>query len=623
MSVIKASLLLLAVCSIPVAAYVLQLEAENGIHTGNIQSRSSASGDATVYLSESGKVTNTFTTSSCSVSVENVAYTNDGGSDTIMVYLDGLLVGSFVSKAGSNYGQNWNVIRNSGSIGASVEVPSGSHELVLVVTQADDYGVELDKSTLDLNCAVPGCINVTSLSGLSSCNSNLAKITHSSVNTGCAEEDNVKIPLYYTGIKNFNITATLPEYYPSTTTLNNREANFTNCVFHSSTIWQIGENDESFLEYSTSCTSNTYQIGQPVSSFCQQINNQGHTQETILFTARGTSSGLVEASIGSVLTITFTQVSGILVIEIRCFGRDETWLSLEKATFTSSSLTNTWMIPDLTWTEKENSNHIELTVVTAESSANAVGKYDFLKLDKRDENGESDPITIFDNGYTIIEAIRIDFWWLHPKAMIIQNLHSNFEWFNISYIRIYRRKPGTDDKFAQLFVLYQDGNSRILSFPPSSVDWIPFGSSVIIGMVNPNSIRPYASIIRVNIDPIALTMEVYYESGGKALLSLQYSSTKTVVKVSDITYNTSNITPFATFRSMWVADGNSDVDHVQTINKSWHIHYGWESIDGLVFEFYRSCVSTHNTLSPNIRIEVDCNSISSTSSGVAPTTLQK
>jgi hypothetical protein len=593
---------------------LIEFEAEDGSYTGSINDRSAASGKATVYLTASQTVTHTFSTrSSCSVEIHDVAYTNDGGSDVIEVQIDGIRIGSFNTIAASNFGMNWNVIRNTGMIGENRKINSGSHQLQLKAVNTDSYGVELDKSILNLTCTAriqpsPMCTNISLLTGALNCN-NPPYATRNSSDTSCAEEDNVNIPIFYSGVQSFKVTAHLPEYYPSITTMNNRKENFKNCEFASQNIWKIGVNDNIHSEFAALCASNVYYIGESISTFCHEINNKyNNTKYKIYFTAKGISSGLVEASIGSVLTVKFTQVTGHLVLEVRCFGRNKKWLSLGNATFNSGELTKMWQVPDLTWSEGQNSNQIELQVANG-SSINASGKFDYIKLDKRDERGESSPITVFNNGETIIEAITIDFWWLYPKGMIIKNLHDNQEWHNITYFRIYRKIPGTNN-FSQLFVLYQDGNSRILPFPPDGIDWIPFGSSVIIGPTT-NPIRPYASIIRVNINAYSLTMELHYESGGKATATLQYTTTSTTIHVDDISYTTTP--PFTTFRPMWVADGNADVDRVQTSRNSWHIQYGWQSISASSFKFFRSCVSTHNTLSPDILIAVSCKTAETTS----------
>jgi hypothetical protein len=608
-----------AICIAMLAFYIsevkselIQIEAEDGLSMGSRKDRSAASGKATIQLSASQSVTNSFVTRSlCSVEIYDVAYTNDGGSDTIEVYIDDIQIASFTTISASNFGQNWNVIRNTRAIGTSKEIDTGKHELVLKAVNTDAYGVELDKSVLNLTCTSSiqprsraKCINVSSLTDELSCDE-LPQAVRKSKNTNCAEEDNVNIPIYYSGVRSFKVTAVLPQYYPSITTTNNRKENFTNCEFASKNIWKIGEKDNSSSEFAISCAADVYTIGEPISTFCREFENKFHDRKyTITFTAKGIASGLVEASIGSVFIVSLTQVTGSLALEARCFGRDKIWLSLGIATFNSGELTKMWHVPDLTWDEGENANKIELKIAN-KSSTNASGLFDYLELNKRDENGESAPITVFDNGATIIEAITIDFWWLYPKSMTVKNLNSDQEWYNISYFRIYRKIPGINS-YSQLFVLYQDGNSRILPFPPTGIDWIPFGSSVIIGPTAGSSVRPYASITRVNIDVLSLKMELHYESGGKATATLEYTTTSTAVNIDDISFTTTPSIPFTTFRSMWVADGNADVDHVQTSESSWHIQHGWQSLSASSFKFYRSCVSSHNTLSPDILIAVEC-----------------
>lgn len=234
--------------------------------------------------------------------------------------------------------------------------------------------------------------------------------------------------------------------------MNKRNPDFTNCKFASRNIWEIGVQDRNHSEFSETCTSEVYKVGDPFATFCNEISTMSNNEKrTINFTAKGIQSGLVEASIGSVFTVRFAQVTGNLVLEVRCFGRDKKWLPLGKATFSSNNSTKTWRVPDLTWSEELNSNQIELEAIGG-SSLNASGKFDYLKLDRRDEKGESRPITLFDNGETVVQAISIDFWWLYPKSMTIRNSQNNEEWPNISYFRISRKIPGTNS-YPQLFVL--------------------------------------------------------------------------------------------------------------------------------------------------------------------------
>ena len=120
----------------------LELEAEDGsvYPTGAQRPRSAASNDATVVLNQGQSITLHFSVfSSCTVSVSDIAYTNDGGADTISVRIDETSVGSFQTVAESNAGHNWNVVRNSGSLGSSVSIILGSHTVRVTATSTDQY----------------------------------------------------------------------------------------------------------------------------------------------------------------------------------------------------------------------------------------------------------------------------------------------------------------------------------------------------------------------------------------------------------------------------------------------------------------------------------------------------
>ena len=610
------SLLLVWLTAICQLCASVDLEAEDGSHSGAVHSRSEASGSKTVYIHQYGYVENTFlTTGTCTVSVINVVYSNDGGSDTITLSIDGTTVGSFNTLAESNGGQLWNTFRSSGSVGSTLALNGTDHSLRLVATSADQYGVELDKSVLNVACqqntltttaVVPSptpvvCISSTPLPNVTQCET-VATIQQKSTNTTCAEEDNIHIPIFYPEINRFNITASLPSYFPNYTTANNRDADFSGCTILSSRlIWKIKVDNDSANVFDGACQGNVYIIGQSaISSFCQRFTTIGQEQ-TIVFTTLGISDGSVQASIGSVLTIKFAQITGSLVLCIQVYGRTEVWLNRGNFTFTSMELEQSVQIPDLTWSEAPNGNKIKIEVV---GTGTFVGVVDFLKLDMRKETGET-VYPVHNDGNVIVEAINIDFWWLYPQSMKLVNLVNGLERENVSYFRIYKRIPNMQS-FSQLFVLYQDGNARILTFPPAAYDWIPFGSSVIIGPTNSSLKRPYASISKVDIHPVELYMIVNYTSGGSARIELKSSLISTKVLVSEIDYFTDDRIPFTTIRSMWVTDGNSDVDRVSNESVTFSIIDKWDQMTGTNFSFHRSCISKHNTLSPDIRIIVNC-----------------
>lgn len=91
--------------------------------------------------------------SSCGVTVSNVAYSNDGISDFIALSRDAIALGNFRTVAETGNGDLWNTFKNSGPVGNPYEIYSGTHKLTLKVILADQYGVEIDRTTLNIVCA--------------------------------------------------------------------------------------------------------------------------------------------------------------------------------------------------------------------------------------------------------------------------------------------------------------------------------------------------------------------------------------------------------------------------------------------------------------------------------------
>lgn len=591
-------------------ARTLVLEAENGAFPREGENpihRSAASGARTVRLSRGEFLQNTFTTPSiCLVAVSNVAYTNDGGSDLIRVSLDDVLVGTFNTVDHSDAGALWNVVVNTGSIGEAREVQEGSHTLRIEATETDMYNVEIDATTVTFNCTATDvqrltCYEPDPIDPAPPLCDTYPTAVQRSVETECAEEDNINVPLYYQQVQEFNVTATLPSYV-NITDMNDRSPNFTDCAFLNRTLWQVGNHTPSeFAPSPCSSVGSVFYIGQPWTALCEEIDNQNRSLQEFVFSANGTSEGSIAASIGSRLTLAFREVIGTVTVEASYYGRAEQWIGLGGKTFVSNRLVQAWTIPDLSWKAGNYVNRVAFQVMR-NSTAHAVAFYDHIIMEMRNESGET-TTQIYNDGYTIVEVVHIDFWWLYPQAITVQ-LHSQ-DWANVSYFRLYQKVPGPSNSFAQVFVLYQDGNCRILTFPPPGIDWIPFGSSVIIGQTDPTLPRPYAAISRVVIDPSALTMSVFYDNGGQAVLTVTAVEGSTTVAVSSISY-TNNSLPVMTFRSMWVADGNADVDHVSTPQGVWPILTGWENLTSPYVLFFRACISRHNTLSPDIRVDVKC-----------------
>jgi hypothetical protein len=181
---------------------------------------------------------------------------------------------------------------------------------------------------------------------------------------------------------------------------------------------------------------------------------------------------------------------------------------------------------------------------------------------------------------------------------------------DVHFIRVIRRIAGTDS-WPEVMVLYSDGNLRLKpQAPPVGGDPAygsdpVFGSSVIVGPA-PVGERPVAGIQMVTYDPSKQAFNVRYSAGGKATLRLVQAD-RGVTRVRVVAhYAASQQTPFATVRSMFVSDGNDDVDSVSWSDAGGAAHsdsigrfqYG----QGVQFVFGRTMTSRHNTSAPDILV---------------------
>ena len=205
---------------------------------------------------------------------------------------------------------------------------------------------------------------------------------------------------------------------------------------------------------------------------------------------------------------------------------------------------------------------------------------------------------LLNNGTDIVEGCTVEEWWRPYTMQIMVGATSG----NYHYLRLYRRIQN-EGFWPQFLVLYQDGNLRLKPQPPPGVVDTCFGSSVVIGPAAPAA-RPYVDIATVRVDIAADALDVTYRDGTTARIRLMVvDRVQTVVEV-DTRYPIGPGRPFAIFRSMYVADGNADVDHVHAPGKTVPILGDWLDLEGPWWFFYRAERSSHNTSAPDIRVEV-------------------
>lgn len=110
-------------------------------------SRSQASGESTIHLSQGERRVLPFEVRRDGRYVVRVRHSNDNDdsrpSEQVKVSIDGATVGSFIARDTGSYGSGWDVFRSSGAIG-SVELTRGRHRAVVKAFGGDGYGVEID-----------------------------------------------------------------------------------------------------------------------------------------------------------------------------------------------------------------------------------------------------------------------------------------------------------------------------------------------------------------------------------------------------------------------------------------------------------------------------------------------
>jgi hypothetical protein len=181
----------------------------------------------------------------------------------------------------------------------------------------------------------------------------------------------------------------------------------------------------------------------------------------------------------------------------------------------------------------------------------------------------------------------------------------------VHYIRLIRRIAGTDS-WPEVLVLYSDGNLRLKpQAPPSGGDAAfggdpVFGSSVVVGPA-PQSQRPVADIRSVRYSPSDQTLHVRYAArGSRADLRLgRVDRLVTRVRVT-ARYPSGPAVAFATLRSMFVSDGNNDVDSVAWADEGGAVRQenmgAFRTATASAVSFTRALRSRHNTSAPDIWI---------------------
>ncbi|KAK6184553.1 hypothetical protein SNE40_007003 [Patella caerulea] len=581
---------------------ILRIEAESAKGNNPKRYRSNASNGEDVWLHRGAMLSFSFCLiRETNASINNVMFSNDGGADTCSVELNGVEVGEFESTAGSDGGLLWNVFKSSGSLGSSMTLESRWNTITLLVNFADDYGIEIDHIDVNIEddevnediftCILP-CLSDLPVVTAAAPGLTEGRAVQRSYSTQCAEEDNVDVAIFNTDVTKYEITASLPTYRSF---LNLRDEDTRNCPFLTPIYWLYENVIVSPNIKSLTSNSSELFFGDKAAPEPYTI-----TKIAVTFTLEGRKKGYIDSEIGSTLYMTMNSPDAPSDVVVSYSHRNGTIIEFSPVTFSDSLTSAVWNIPDFTWKE-DLTNNIFVTVQSTALDQQLVN----FRLERR-YMGPDVVIPLYSSGRIVLEGIRVDFWWQAPETMELVRPSTGDTWNNIAYFRIYVSLPWSDG-YSQVFVLYQDGNMRLLNPTPHGLDWTPFGTSVILGQTDVDDFRPAVSITKVEIEPEELTMKIIYSDGSSTDAKLVTSIEQTKLYVSNIDFKKSTTThPFATFRSMYVQVGNTDSDSIVSDTSTTNPILGgdWTTINGTSFLLYRRCESKHLTQSPDIRLQV-------------------
>lgn len=208
---------------------------------------------------------------------------------------------------------------------------------------------------------------------------------------------------------------------------------------------------------------------------------------------------------------------------------------------------------------------------------------------------------LFDDGTTVVVAVRLEHWW-QPGGMTF-SVDGGTPVEDVHYVRIHRRIEGTGE-YPEFFVLYMDGNLRLIPQPPAGRPFVCYGSSVLVGPAAQGP-RPVAEIASARYLSAARTLEVSYAEGGSATLELSEVNRTRALVTARVAYPVA-AHPFATLRSMYVADGNADADHIRFVDESGSEQtqpiLSFTEATGRDWELRRLTRSAHNTSAPDLAL---------------------
>ncbi|WAR00814.1 hypothetical protein MAR_025186 [Mya arenaria] len=598
------SLGLLAVMG-PVMAKMFTIQGDTGRNRENhpIWSLRNASNGNAVILEPNKKLSINFCLRrESNITIRDFRFSNGNHSENVMIEVDRVNIYSFLSPEDPNH--NWSRFWSTGNLNRRpLYLHMGWHTLSVrfngtadglaidhILLDIEDEKLTDDIFTCQLTCTADQDYNVRR----NDVETEASFLVQESYKTTCPEVDNINMPIFNPSVQEYEITAALPHYRAFT---NYRTENTTGCPHLSPFYWSFSN---VLLPSKNGEILNSNKAKLVITQPTESTNSKIAVRIILFFKLEGKKNGMIDSEMGTIFRVRFDGLTDLVQLKFSYKGRMAETSSPEMRLLLPSKREAEWNTRDFSWTSED----YNVIIMHVESNSTKPLHMEHLSLERRPMLADKVE-RIYKGDDTIVEVVFSDFWWLNPDSMTVHLAATGRSYHNVSYFRIYRPIPWNGG-YAQVFVLYQDGNARLLPVPPEGLEWIPFGSSVIIGQTDPTMVRPYASITDAYIDATNLGIELLYKNGGSSKLKISSSLSETRVTVSDLFLTQDPVIfPFTTFRSMYVAEGNSDVDSVLVNgDHPLHIMGNFNYLIGRSFVFRRRCMSRHLMLSPDIYIDV-------------------
>lgn len=533
-----------------------------------------------------------------SVNLNNVRFSNDGGSDAIEFGIDGIRLGILTSPDDSNYGKGWNNFLQSGPIGPYLNLSSGRHFISISVNKTDFYGVELDQleiKTLDshisdeiFKCSLFCDKDITYSNGRARDDMSSAVLTRKTSQPVCPSNNNLLLPIYHENVKMFLVTVMHPKYRSFE---NNFHDEHGLCERHNKTLWEFSK---------VQLESHYDTVHSELYPSATMEHGRSNTSKSLYMKIKFKNLHVDDTD--TRLVLQFLHVVDIFLVT--CTYKDEgSLITLKNAYFSSIKTKHVWLIPKNSLLKER---EILLHILADPAQMRSI-TVDFIKLEHHASlsiNSEN----LFSSYDTKIEVFYDQFNKEHSvqDAMSVRNVDTDTIFNHVSEIVISHRLPWAD-VYSPIVKLLRTGEMNILPIAPHGLTEIPFGTSIVFGQNDPSKNNlPSAPISRIDITPAALQLFVTFKDHGTTniLIKSTWKDTKAIFK--DIV-NTRNPLkyPFATIMTTWNYDGNADVDHVSSNGDTvHHIVKGWDKLYGTSFTFFRQCLSRYNTQSPDLRLQI-------------------